>query len=164
VVSTKMHGSFGVRSMAVFPLLVANEVVGTLLLYADEPQFFHDEEVNLLSELTSDVALAIDHIDKRERLDYLAYYDVLTGLANRAPFSRAYRALLMRRRRKLWQACVATDRSVAVSEHQRHSRVGFRRCAAATSRDVADRQRRGSESLALGRVDDARATERVSRD
>ncbi|MEO8135303.1 MAG: bifunctional diguanylate cyclase/phosphodiesterase, partial [Betaproteobacteria bacterium] len=29
---------------------------------------------------------AIDHIDKQERLDYLAYYDVLTGLANRRLF------------------------------------------------------------------------------
>jgi len=86
VVSRKKHREFGVSSMAVFPLLVANEVVGTLLLYADERQFFHDEEVKLLTELTNDVAFAIDHIEKRERLDYLAYYDVLTGLANRTLF------------------------------------------------------------------------------
>jgi diguanylate cyclase (GGDEF)-like protein/PAS domain S-box-containing protein len=80
------HTLFGVRSMAIFPLLVANEVVGVLSLYANESQFFHDEEVKLLTELTNDVAFAIDHIEKKERLDYLAYYDVLTGLANRTLF------------------------------------------------------------------------------
>jgi diguanylate cyclase (GGDEF)-like protein/PAS domain S-box-containing protein len=80
------HTEFGVRSMAIFPLVVANEVVGVLSLYATESQFFHEEEVKLLTELTNDVAFAIDHIEKKERLDYLAYYDVLTGLANRKLF------------------------------------------------------------------------------
>jgi diguanylate cyclase (GGDEF)-like protein/PAS domain S-box-containing protein len=82
----KQHTEFGVRSMAIFPLLVANEVVGVFSLYANESQFFHEEEVKLLTELTNDVAFAIDHIEKKERLDYLAYYDVLTGLANRTLF------------------------------------------------------------------------------
>jgi diguanylate cyclase (GGDEF)-like protein len=39
-----------------------------------------------LTELAGDIAFAIDHIDQRERLDYLAYYDALTGLANRTLF------------------------------------------------------------------------------
>jgi len=82
----KVHADFDVRSMAVFPLIIDNEVVGVLSLYADECQFFHQEEVKLLSELTNDVAFAIDHIEKQERLRYLAYYDELTGLANRARF------------------------------------------------------------------------------
>jgi diguanylate cyclase (GGDEF)-like protein/PAS domain S-box-containing protein len=80
------HIDFGIRSMAIFPLLVASEVVGVFSLYANESQFFHEEEVKLLTELTNDIAFAIDHIEKKERLDYLAYYDVLTGLANRTLF------------------------------------------------------------------------------
>ena len=48
--------------------------------------FFDEEEMKLLTELAGDIAFAIDHIDKQERLDYLAYYDVLTGLANRSLF------------------------------------------------------------------------------
>jgi diguanylate cyclase (GGDEF)-like protein/PAS domain S-box-containing protein len=80
------HALLDVRSMAIFPLLVANEVVGVLSLYAGESQFFHEEEVKLLTELTNDVAFAIDHIEKKERLNYLAYYDVITGLANRTLF------------------------------------------------------------------------------
>lgn len=76
----------GVCSMAVFPLIVSDEAVGVFALYASEADFFQEEELKLLSELAGDVAFAIDHIDKQERLDYLAYYDVLTGLANRSLF------------------------------------------------------------------------------
>jgi diguanylate cyclase (GGDEF)-like protein/PAS domain S-box-containing protein len=86
VVFRGRHAELGVGSMAIFPLLVADEVVGVLSLYAGESQFFHEEELKLLTELTNDVAFAIDHIEKKERLDYLAYYDVLTGLANRTLF------------------------------------------------------------------------------
>jgi diguanylate cyclase (GGDEF)-like protein/PAS domain S-box-containing protein len=76
----------GVRSIAVLPLVVAGEAVGVLTLNADAPGFFDEEEMKLLVELAGDIAFAIDHIEKQERLDYLAYYDVLTGLANRSLF------------------------------------------------------------------------------
>jgi diguanylate cyclase (GGDEF)-like protein/PAS domain S-box-containing protein len=78
--------ALGIRSMAVFPLLIAEEVVGMVALYAEETEFFHADELKLLTELTGDIAFAIDHIGKQERLDYIAYYDVLTGLANRGLF------------------------------------------------------------------------------
>ena len=55
------------------------------------------ERLNLLTELAGDIAFAIDHIDKQERLDYLAYYDALTGLANRALFhERLEQSVIMR--------------------------------------------------------------------
>ena len=76
----------GIFSMAILPLLVSEDAVGILALYAGEPGFFDEEEMKLLTELAGNIAFAIDHIDKQERLDYLAYYDVLTGLANRSLF------------------------------------------------------------------------------
>jgi len=76
----------GIRSMAVFPLSIASEVVGVVALYAAETEFFHSGELKLLRELTGEIAFAIDHLEKQERLDYIAYYDVLTGLANRSLF------------------------------------------------------------------------------
>ena len=82
----KEHFAAGIRSMAVFPLIIGEIVVGVVALYAFEIEFFHADELKLLTELTGDIAFAIDHIEKQERLDYLAYYDVLTGLANRALF------------------------------------------------------------------------------
>jgi diguanylate cyclase (GGDEF)-like protein len=80
------HGTDGVRSLAVLPLMVAGEAAGVLALYAGDDEFFHAEEMRLLTELAGDIAFGINHIEKQERLDYLAYYDDLTGLANRSLF------------------------------------------------------------------------------
>lgn len=77
---------FGIRSLATLPLMVADEAVGVLVLYAGETEFFHDEELTLLRQLADDIALAIDHLQKQARLDYMACYDTLTGLANRGLF------------------------------------------------------------------------------
>lgn len=82
----KKYAESGVRSLVILPLIVSDETVGTISLYASEVDFFHDEEMKLLTELAGDISFAIDHLDKQTRLNYLAYYDVLTGLANRSLF------------------------------------------------------------------------------
>ena len=82
----KKYVEAGVCSMSILPLIVSGEAVGALGLYAGEIEFFHEEELKLLMELAGDIAFAIDHINKLERLNYLAYYDALTGLANRSLF------------------------------------------------------------------------------
>jgi len=77
----------GFRSLTMLPLFVSNEPVGVLALYAETPGFFNEEdEMRLLLELAGDIAFALDHIEKAERLNYLAYYDPLTGLANATLF------------------------------------------------------------------------------
>lgn len=83
VLFNKKYTESEVRSMAVLPLIVSDEVVGVFALYASESEFFHEEEMKLLTELTGDIAFAIDHIKKEQQLNYLAYYDVVTGLPNR---------------------------------------------------------------------------------
>jgi PAS domain S-box-containing protein/diguanylate cyclase (GGDEF)-like protein len=76
----------GFRSLAILPLIVSGEAVGVLALYASEIGFFDEDEMKLLLELAGDISFALDHIEKASRLDYLAYYDALTGLANRTLF------------------------------------------------------------------------------
>jgi PAS domain S-box-containing protein/diguanylate cyclase (GGDEF)-like protein len=76
----------GFRSMAVLPLMDAEGVTGVLSLYADAPDFFDQEEMKLLLELAGDISFAIDHLEKEDQINYLAYYDALTGLANRSLF------------------------------------------------------------------------------
>src|SRR6266850_1812826 len=76
----------GINSLAVIPLIVDSEAIGVLALYAGEVGAFDDEEMRLLLELAGDIAFALEHIEKAEKLDYLAYYDQLTGLANRTLF------------------------------------------------------------------------------
>ncbi|MEO8361747.1 MAG: EAL domain-containing protein, partial [Vicinamibacteria bacterium] len=77
---------YGHRSFACLPLTMAGRPPAVLTLFADQTNAFDDEEVRLLLELAGDISFAIDHIEKQEQLDYLAYYDVLTGLANRSLF------------------------------------------------------------------------------
>ena len=76
----------GSGSIAILPLQVADEVVGVFKIFAKQAGFFDEEELKLLAQLADDIAYAIDHIEKQVRLDYLAYFDVLTGLANRRLF------------------------------------------------------------------------------
>jgi diguanylate cyclase (GGDEF)-like protein len=78
----------GFRSLAMLPLAVSGEPpVGVLALYADTAGFFDEpDEMQLLLELVGDIAFALDHMDKAARLDYLAYYDTLTSLANATLF------------------------------------------------------------------------------
>ena len=115
--------------MAILPLIVSDEAVGVLALYAGETEFFDEEELKLLTELAGDIAFAIDHIEKQERLDYLAYYDVLTGLANRACFSSGVAQYMRSAVSGGHKLALVPDRSGAVQEHQRQPRPAGRRRA-----------------------------------
>ena len=76
----------GIKSVAILPLFIADRTVGAFALHAEQVGFFDSEELKLLNEMAGNIAFAIDHIAKQEQLDYLAYYDALTGLANRRLF------------------------------------------------------------------------------
>jgi len=77
---------FGWSSMATLPLHRSGVPIGALVLYAGEIGAFDEEEERQLTELAANLSFAIDHIEKERKLNYLAYYDVLTGLANRTLF------------------------------------------------------------------------------
>jgi diguanylate cyclase (GGDEF)-like protein len=55
-----------------------------LTLCSGERNAFDAQEIQLLTELCGNISFALDHIRKGERLNYLAYYDALTGLPNSA--------------------------------------------------------------------------------
>jgi diguanylate cyclase (GGDEF)-like protein len=82
----KMHAESGVRSVAVLPLIVSDNPIGVFVLYTSKREFFDAAGLLLLTELAGNVAFAIDHLERQERLDRFAYYDALTGLPNRRSF------------------------------------------------------------------------------
>ena len=77
----------GFGGLAVFPLTIGGNSVGCLVLITGEAEVFDAAETRLLMELAGDISFALDHIEKSERLTYLAYYDALTGLANATFFA-----------------------------------------------------------------------------
>jgi diguanylate cyclase (GGDEF)-like protein len=73
----------GFHSMGIFPLMGDEQPIGLFVLYASEPNFFDMEEITLLTELAANISYALEYIKKEEKLNYLAYHDVLTGLPSR---------------------------------------------------------------------------------
>ncbi len=77
------QGSYG---LALLPILAGTRVAGALLLRTAEPGKFDAEEERLLLDLVANLSFALESLGKQDRLDYLAYHDALTGLANRRLF------------------------------------------------------------------------------
>lgn len=76
----------GFLSALHLPLTFGGSVEGVLVLFADAPDFFDEEERRLLDGLAADVSFGLESLRMSARLDYLAYYDPLSGLPNRTLF------------------------------------------------------------------------------
>jgi len=109
----------GVGSLAVLPLVIADKAIGVIALYAGEVGFFDEEEMKLLLDLAGDISFALDHIEKTAKLDYLAYYDAVTGLANRTLFHERLKQFLAaagREQRKLALTILEVERFKTIND------------------------------------------------
>ncbi len=140
----------GYRSVAALPLVVEGTSIGALVLYAAEAGFFDDEETKLLVELAGDISFALEHIKKVEKLDYLAYYDQLTGLANRTLFLERVGEKLIaagRSRSKVAVSALDVERFRAINEA-----LG-RQAGDELLKQIADRfSRAGGDESPLARI------------
>jgi diguanylate cyclase (GGDEF)-like protein len=93
-------------AMASFPLTVEGREAGLL----EFSGFFDEDQAAVLSELAANVSFALELMAKQERLNYLALYDPLTGLANRALFrERLAQAIASAAEEKSRLALIVTD-------------------------------------------------------
>lgn len=140
----------GAKSLAAFPLVVAEQAVGAFILYSSEPEFFGSDELALITELTDDIAFAIDHIEKSERLAYLAFYDPLTELPNAQLFEDQLERYISSARQDDGQVCVVVVELDGFTELNRimgrHVGDGLLRAVAARLQSVLE------EPFALGRT------------
>jgi len=140
----------GYRSVIALPLIAAGATTGVMIMYAKEVDFFNADEVKLLSELAGDISLALEHIGNEERLKFLANYDPLTGLPNRALIHERLTQLLAAARQK------QTHTAVAVADIKRFRLVNEtfgRHAGDRVLRELAQRLRDHSpEPLNLARV------------
>jgi diguanylate cyclase (GGDEF)-like protein len=73
----------GSRSLLWLPIIVNGAPAAVLVLHSTEPAFFNLVERKPVDELAGDIGYALEHIARTEQLEYLAFYDLLTDLANR---------------------------------------------------------------------------------
>jgi diguanylate cyclase (GGDEF)-like protein/PAS domain S-box-containing protein len=84
------------------PLQVDGEVIGSLAIYAAEPDCFAPDEAALLTESADDLAFGISTLRARVRqqkiqqaMHRLTFYDALTGLPNETQFTELLTAALV---------------------------------------------------------------------
>lgn len=70
------------HAIAAFPLKTSFGWFGVLAVYATQKNIFNEDEVKLMSELASDISYGISYIEQKEKLYYVANYDVTTNLPN----------------------------------------------------------------------------------
>lgn len=100
----------GNYSLVILPVRVEGKVNAAVILRAREPNFFDYQEVALLSEMVSNLEFALELQAKQAKIDYLALYDVLTGLPNRRLFmERLTQAMAAERRGNRSTALVLLD-------------------------------------------------------
>jgi diguanylate cyclase (GGDEF)-like protein/PAS domain S-box-containing protein len=84
----------GYRSVAALPLIIEEEAIGVMVLYAKDADFFNQDVMVLLKQLAADISFALEHQKNQDKLSYLAYFDSVTDLPNRSLFQNRLRHLL----------------------------------------------------------------------
>lgn len=97
----KYHLMQGVRSIAYFPLIAGDEVIGSLIVASRHPNAYSPRQMMLLGQLASQIAMPVENARLYAKAEEKARTDELTGLLNRR----------------------ALDEMI-VSEISRHSRYG----------------------------------------
>lgn len=64
---------YGYESVAALPLLAGDKTIGVLVICAQQPDAFEDEEVALLQELAGDLSYGMVHLNTRRERDRIVY-------------------------------------------------------------------------------------------
>jgi diguanylate cyclase (GGDEF)-like protein len=84
----------GCRAAAALPLLIEGTPVGVVTLFSSQSHVFDEAEVGVLQELTANLCFALQYLEKDEALQFLSYFDSLTGLAKRPLFCQRLAQLI----------------------------------------------------------------------
>jgi diguanylate cyclase (GGDEF)-like protein len=76
----------GIRSLVHVPLMVRDQVIGTLMVAGREPQVYGDEQIRLLEQVSRQIATPIENTMLYQRAEQRSRVDELTSLFNRRHF------------------------------------------------------------------------------
>jgi diguanylate cyclase (GGDEF)-like protein len=86
----------GVHSLACQPLRVDGTPVGAFLFGTVRSVAIGPDEMRLLEEVASNLSFALQYLNKQNAVQFLSYFEPLTGLAKRALFCERLNGLLRR--------------------------------------------------------------------
>jgi two-component system, cell cycle response regulator len=110
VVFTEQERLRGVKSLLVLPLVVQDQVIGTLVLAHREPGQYTQERREVLEVVCTQVAITLQNATLYAQMEEMATKDALTSLANRRTFmTRMDEALARHRRTNRTFAMVISD-------------------------------------------------------
>lgn len=79
----RYHLQQGVRSIIYLPLIVKDEVIGSLIVASRQPNAYTQRHIKLLEQLASQIAMPIENSRLYAEVEEQARIDELTGLLNR---------------------------------------------------------------------------------
>lgn len=139
----------GYRAAAALPFMSGTRVAAVGVLFAAEEDFFNEDQIKLLADLSADASIALEHMEKQERIDYLSYYDTISGIANRTLLLERLQQFLheaKRNNRKLALMILDIERFRFVNESM------GRGAGDNLLKALADRLRETHDSERIGRV------------
>lgn len=80
--------SLGLRASAALPLLLDKTPVGVLHLHAAEPHVFEAAELELLTQVSGNIAFALQYLHSKDTARFLQYFDPVTSLPKRSLYLR----------------------------------------------------------------------------
>ena len=95
------------QCIVALPLAVDGTTVGALTLTAQDRDTITDEELNLLGEVAANLSFALQYFEKESAVQFLSYFDSLTGLAKRVLFCERLATRLAVRKAEEPQPAVA---------------------------------------------------------
>lgn len=91
---------YGSGSMAIAPVRIDGEIVGSLNQWDPSPRRFEPNlDTSFLEQLMIKVSLCLSNVAAHEKLKYFAFHDPLTGCLNRRAFETALRREFSRAKR-----------------------------------------------------------------
>src|SRR5262249_23153221 len=95
------------QSIVALPLKVDGTTVGAVALTARESNTITSEEMSLLGEVAANLSFALQYFEKESAVQFLSYFDSLTGLAKRVLFCERLATRLTARKIEEAQPAVA---------------------------------------------------------
>jgi diguanylate cyclase (GGDEF)-like protein len=84
----------GFHAAAALPLMVDDTPIGVVSLFSGQRGVFDEAEMDILLELTANLGFALQYLEKDEAVQFLSYFDSLTGLAKRPLFCQRLARLM----------------------------------------------------------------------